>query len=174
MSIFDAKTGPLAEQVQLTLRKLRTVSDDGTFSLNDFPDLSESYVEFVKKLQPEMQKLREKYGDDKGARETAQSTLLRALQSNEMCSENRVFDRGLYAVYALHPAALEWPCGDVQQLIRYLGFYNGYVRQRAAQELAQMGEAARPALPPLQRCAAGDPRNVGTAAALTALRKLSE
>jgi hypothetical protein len=168
MSIFDAKTGPLAEQVQLTLRKLRTVSDDGTFSLNDFPDLSESYVEFVKDL------LRKKYGDDKGARETAQSTLLRALQSNEMCSENRVFDRGLYAVYALHPAALEWPCGDVQQLIRYLGFYNGYVRQRAAQELAQMGEAARPALPALQRCAAGDPRNVGTAAALTALRKLSE
>ena len=138
MSIFDAKTGPLAEQVQLTLRKLRTVSDDGTFSLNDFPDLSESYVEFVKDL------LRKKYGDDKGARETAQSTLLRALQSNEMCSENRVFDRGLYAVYALHPAALEWPCGDVQQLIRYLGFYNGYVRQRAAQELSPRYNDAPP------------------------------
>lgn len=129
--------GPLAEQIRLTIQQVRTASEDGTFTQDDFPKLSEAYLNLIESRihwRPGEDPKKERHA----VVETAYSQLWKVMQNLNLCTDMRVFDRGLYAAYALKPAALEWTHGDVALLKTYLRFHDREVRERAARELAKL------------------------------------
>jgi hypothetical protein len=173
MAVTDKPVSDVEAYQALTLERLRKAREDGTFTVDDFPELPPSLLAYMRSLDwgklvgEERENNLLIWGHDE---------LLKALIGAGYCTSRRVYDDGVVSGFALKPAALVWPTlrrgqpvapEDVQVLVKYLGFYDVDVRCKAAEELRWIGVAAGEAVPALRRVAED-----GTRAAVEARKAL--
>ena len=143
---------PLTLQVRLTAEKLRTATVDGTFTQADFPAFEPTYLDWVNaQIDWERTKFNGDEHKERLIRETALDMLWTALRKRAICSNTRVADAGMYALFALKPNALQWPdrtggadadAIDSSCLLEYLRFRDWEVREEAAKRLGRLGPKA--------------------------------